>query len=574
MKKIKIVLTVLLIGFIASIQSNAQTCFELGADLSGIDRSNYPLSLNNIACLIDDDIPNGEFKAFDFGFYLITSQAIGGVENSLNVARNSIGTVPYYLLVARVPSSQKLVDRIIVETKLPDDGIFECLTPTLREIIDLRIKTKISAQFTVLGESPFQYGIALESGLQELYNIIQNLKVGNCCLTEQDQIEELLLAEGFHEIFGGIIDEPALRPKDEVVQKRSSTIDDYTNFDIGLEGKLQSEIDNLGSKGFSGHGFITGDMNFCDNMFDQAKSDFESSSSDFNIWYHVLTDSETGEYRLFEKIDKYDNYLESTTLSEASYQDGPCGAALWGNTENDCDEPCHGTKRPGRCGTSWIYGNIEHWLIEIDYVCNLNVIGNSLAEYMIPNSGANGGPGYADMVDLGTGEIFEIKSENVAANGVAEVENYIAKGILHCPNTSTWKKGTFYPVQRVLPNPRNPSQSLVVQLYEAGVLSYSSENLDIDPEPVIVPQHVFERIKRFMERMKQSIETIDIELEVARFLHENPEVATFIKGAAIGAGIAIIVGTIIEDFVTLGGGIADDWASFYLAYRLVRIAMI
>ena len=74
--------------------------------------------------------------------------------------------------------------------------------------------------------------------------------------------------------------------------------------------------------------------------------------------------------------------------------------------------------------------------------------------------------------------------------------------------------------------------------------------------------------------MKESIETIDIELEVARFLHENPEVATFLKGAAITAGITIVVGTIIEDIVTFGAGIADDWASFYLAYRLVRIAMI
>ena len=192
---------------------------------------------------------------------------------------------------------------------------------------------------------------------------------------------------------------------------------------------------------------------------------------------------------------------------------------------------------------------------------------------MIPNAGANGGPGYADIVDLGTGEIFEIKSLNAAASGVSEVEEYIAKGLEYCPNTSSWGKGVIYPVSRILPNPRDPSKKLVVQLFEPGVLSYYSDDVIQLPEPVFIPSSLFERIKRFMQQIKENIDDVDIEVEVARFLHENPDIANYIKGAAIGAGIVIVVGTIIEDIVTLGAGIADDWASFYIAYRLVRIAL-
>jgi hypothetical protein len=59
---------------------------------------------------------------------------------------------------------------------------------------------------------------------------------------------------------------------------------------------------------------------------------------------------------------------------------------------------------------------------------------------------------------------------------------------------------------------------------------------------------------------------------ISEYMNENPDLVNYLKGAAIGAAIGIIVGTIIEDFATLGGGIADDLASFTLAYKIVRFA--
>jgi hypothetical protein len=43
------------------------------------------------------------------------------------------------------------------------------------------------------------------------------------------------------------------------------------------------------------------------------------------------------------------------------------------------------------------------------------------------------------------------------------------------------------------------------------------------------------------------------------------------KTMVVGAAVAIIVGTIVEDFLTAGVGVADDVQSVLLAYKLIRI---
>ena len=53
----------------------------------------------------------------------------------------------------------------------------------------------------------------------------------------------------------------------------------------------------------------------------------------------------------------------------------------------------------------------------------------------------------------------------------------------------------------------------------------------------------------------------------------NAELKNYIKSAAIGAGITILVGTILEDVITAGAGIADDWVCFVLSYRIIRFAL-
>jgi hypothetical protein len=56
-------------------------------------------------------------------------------------------------------------------------------------------------------------------------------------------------------------------------------------------------------------------------------------------------------------------------------------------------------------------------------------------------------------------------------------------------------------------------------------------------------------------------------------MSENPDLVDYLKTAAFSAAIAVVVGTVAEDIITTGGGIADDWASFVLAYKIVRFAI-
>jgi hypothetical protein len=78
-------------------------------------------------------------------------------------------------------------------------------------------------------------------------------------------------------------------------------------------------------------------------------------------------------------------------------------------------------------------------------------------------------------------------------------------------------------------------------------------------------------LKRFLQEAAKNLNGLTPE-KILQFLQENPEVVFYIKTAAVGAGVSIIVGTIVEDFLTAGVGVADDVQCFMLGYKLIRIA--
>lgn len=85
-----------------------------------------------------------------------------------------------------------------------------------------------------------------------------------------------------------------------------------------------------------------------------------------------------------------------------------------------------------------------------------------------------------------------------------------------------------------------------------------------------MPVSVVDKLKHLIDRLKQNFDKADI--IIAEYLRQNPELVNYLKTAAIGAGVAIVVGTILEDVITAGAGIADDWACFVLSYRIIRFA--
>jgi hypothetical protein len=241
---------------------------------------------------------------------------------------------------------------------------------------------------------------------------------------------------------------------------------------------------------------------------------------------------------------------------------------------NNQNSECHGTNRTGNAN---FQGTKEHWLIQLDYVCKNSVYGE--VEYAIPGASiANpANKGFADMVNTSNGNIFEIKPNNLAGvtNGMAEVENYVAKAILNCssnlPFGTVWNKGTIYQ-PTYLPT-ATPDRYLEATLMAPGVVGYKYVNLSYNPSPspVPIPSSVFDKLKQLIERLKAN--TANADRIIGEFMGENPDLVNGIKAAALSAGISIIVGTIIEDVLTAGAGILDDLASFALAYRIIRFAV-
>lgn len=238
------------------------------------------------------------------------------------------------------------------------------------------------------------------------------------------------------------------------------------------------------------------------------------------------------------------------------------------NADNN-NSQCYGTGRSGNVRWPGVY---PHWAIQFQYVkSNLN----AKREYSIPGSSINGNRGYADIVNLVTNEIFEIKPQSQVATGVAEVTTYVAKANENCStlNGGIWQKGYNYPTH-IFFNPFEPAFPIKAELFEPGLIMYTYVDIQNNPitSPVFLPQNLADKVKNFVRDLARN--PIDLEKKIIVFLKENRsstaglDLPTILRTTAA----VIIIGTIVEDIVTGGVGIADDWASFVIARNMIRIA--
>lgn len=225
---------------------------------------------------------------------------------------------------------------------------------------------------------------------------------------------------------------------------------------------------------------------------------------------------------------------------------------------------CYGTNRMGNVKFN---GTLEHWIIQFEYLVEHPFDGRR--EYSIPGSGPTGRRGFADIVNIGSSEIFEIKPETFSlADAQAEVANYVAHAKVSCPPLiGNWKEGMAY-TTKAWPHPRFPGKFLKVRLGASGVILYSTEETYDLPQtlPVFMPETYAQKLKNFVQSLAQN--TANLEAKIVMYLRQHPEMVTFIKAAAIG----VVIATIVEDIATLGAGIADDWASFVIARTMWRLA--
>ncbi len=235
---------------------------------------------------------------------------------------------------------------------------------------------------------------------------------------------------------------------------------------------------------------------------------------------------------------------------------------------------CQGT---GTIGNLNWQGVLEHNIIQLDYLATHPT---GRREFQIPNAGTpgSGRPGRADLVDLAYDIIWEIKPPTQQAAGVVEVANYVLHANISCSSPLTpggpprvWTQGTGYG-PHYFPSKYPDKYLSAYESTSPGVILYEYvlKNTVPVPVPVVLPVTILDKLKELVDKLKD--DASKFKEVISEYLREHPELVTFLKAAAVGAAVAIIVGTIVEDFFSGGVGILDDIASFTLAYRIVRFA--
>ncbi len=123
----------------------------------------------------------GQFKVYDFGFYLHQEVTQGWypepfTQKILEVEQLS----PYYLLFGKQTDQSGVYTKLWVELKMPDSLQFSCMTALQREVYFKRVQTTTEERYLELGNSHTEYHRAEIAGINELFSIIAEIK--DCCI--------------------------------------------------------------------------------------------------------------------------------------------------------------------------------------------------------------------------------------------------------------------------------------------------------------------------------------------------------------------------------------------------------
>jgi len=247
----------------------------------------------------------------------------------------------------------------------------------------------------------------------------------------------------------------------------------------------------------------------------------------------------------------------------------------------DIPKPCYGTKKlPGSVFLQ-TQATVAHLMIQEAYIRSQPL---GVAEYSIPGSSSTGSGrrGYADLVNLGTGEIFEIKPPTEFLTGAAEVNVYVEKATANCPPLSastTWKQGiTFTPMD--LPYPLDPTMVLHAELVAGtGVILYDLRPRATNPISIPMPQSVEDVVKELMKRRRDYPSKVfpEIALAYLRKLQETPAGRALVKNlksAVLTTAYSILLGYVAQAVFTEGAGLILGAEALLLAEELIEVAII
>jgi len=170
---------------ISGLQAQQDSCYVRLEDASGYTPTSEQVAKLEAAaaelCAVFDSAGfAGQFKVYDFGFYLHQEVTDGGYPEPFAKKIQEVqDSSPYYLLFGKQTDGGGVYTRFWVDLKLPDSNSFSCLDTAGRTMISLGIDLKVNTQYTNSKKLPYFFHEAEITGMKRLE--VEVVKLIECC---------------------------------------------------------------------------------------------------------------------------------------------------------------------------------------------------------------------------------------------------------------------------------------------------------------------------------------------------------------------------------------------------------
>jgi len=359
----KLLITFSLIGLLFVI-ANGQNCYEVIAEISGLDNSSYQTELEAAACGLKESFPvefQNQFRVYDFGFYSQNELTIGEFQEFWDKAISEIST-DYYLVFGKQSDQNGIYTKFWFDLKLPNTGNFECIdliSPGFRSSLKKKIEFVFQSTYQKEGGIPSRYAVAELTAINKLSQFITSAinccdtslrKSGECstCLFTGTEVVEYLELNDYIKFPITISAEDKLESLDcgissTIVQENenqinrslSNSISNYLNYNIMIEGESVS-LESLISLTMPAGGFGKFKVHIMDfnNIVNSSFYEAEDEVRDAGGGLIYFVDNYSEEAFLYISPTSFDINLHL----EKSYLEDVYDSNFTSNQCDDCPE--------------------------------------------------------------------------------------------------------------------------------------------------------------------------------------------------------------------------------------------
>jgi hypothetical protein len=296
----------------------AQNCYVRLTDASGYTPTTGQLdALEQAAaalCAVFDSAGfGGQFKVYDFGFYLHHETTTGGYPEPFARKVEEVAALsPYYLVFGREVDQDGVNRKFWVDMKIPETGALACIEEDTRNALSNLVLLNTMQIYRANGETYTVFDKAEIAGIKKLEDFVSNAI--DCCYQKSNQddclpceqsdlIEAKLMTDGFVPV--------AIRNiRAKVGTSGTSSVKDYAkllftvnDYEIDIAADVSPVVSGLQDSGVNVIVFITSDQQYCEAQLDSIKSEIDTGGYDLVIWHHIqITDTLKKEGVLFTKM--------------------------------------------------------------------------------------------------------------------------------------------------------------------------------------------------------------------------------------------------------------------------------